>query len=326
MFHVRHNAQQLPADQAALFAKEVGFAKEALSAGCRADSRQFHQLREVEFEHPFPNACMVSLGNTKAIATVRCELVEPLAFQPRAGIVEFFVRSILVDVGGTGVAASRQAVTGRDPQHVAIVRVLETIVKQGKLLDPESLCVVIGASVWSVRVDVTILCDDGNVMDAVAWAAIGALHVARRLEVSVSGERARLHPERDPVPLSLHHLAFPITAVVVADNDVVLDPTTAEREAGSATVVVAVSDVGQVCYVRNMDGAAIRYTVVERCIAAAKLLAPQLAQMLKTSTDAFHAARKSAINAQFKWAQTRTGVKSTVSNDSGTVAKKPRTE
>ena len=53
-------------------------------------------------------------------------------------------------------------------------RLLERVVRESGMLDVEALCVVAGAWVWAVRVDVHVLDNDGNVDDAAALAAVAA--------------------------------------------------------------------------------------------------------------------------------------------------------
>lgn len=70
--------------------------------------------------------------------------------------------------------------------------------------------------VWAVRVDVLVLDHGGNLTDACALAALAALLAFRRPEVSVGGadgQQLTVHPpaEREPVPLSIHHLPLAVT-------------------------------------------------------------------------------------------------------------------
>ena len=73
--------------------------------------------------------------------------------------------------------------------------------------------------VWAVRVDVHILDNCGNMADAAALSALGALLAFRRPDVTVGpGETGDVQavtvhsPDvREPVPLSIHHLPLAVT-------------------------------------------------------------------------------------------------------------------
>ena len=67
-------------------------------------------------------------------------------------------------------------------------RVIERAIKQSRAVDTEALCIVPGEKVWSLRVDIRILDDEGNVVDCACLAAMASLHHFRRPEVSISGE------------------------------------------------------------------------------------------------------------------------------------------
>ena len=70
---------------------------------------------------------------------------------------------------------------------------------------------------WALQVDVRVLDHHGNLHDAATLAAVAALMSFRRPEVSVGSPQCPqafvVHPpeEREPLPLSLHHLPMPVT-------------------------------------------------------------------------------------------------------------------
>ena len=70
---------------------------------------------------------------------------------------------------------------------VELMRLLERAVRKSQAVDIESLCVIAGKRVWSVRCDITILDHCGNLTDAVVLAAISALKHFRLPAVTVAG-------------------------------------------------------------------------------------------------------------------------------------------
>lgn len=73
--------------------------------------------------------------------------------------------------------------------------------------------------VWSLRVDVHILDNNGNLADAASLSALAALLAFRRPEVTLEagaegeGQKVVVHDVdvREPLPLSIHHTPLAIT-------------------------------------------------------------------------------------------------------------------
>jgi len=62
---------------------------------------------------------------------------------------------------------------------------LERIIKESKALDVESLCLISGKRVWSINVDVCVVNNDGNLIDASYISVITSLLHFRKPFVSV---------------------------------------------------------------------------------------------------------------------------------------------
>ncbi|KOO25088.1 exosome complex component rrp45-like protein [Chrysochromulina tobinii] len=76
---------------------------------------------------------------------------------------------------------------GRPPEAaVEMSRLLDRALRMSQAIDVESLCVVASKHVWSVRTDVTVIDDRGNLTDAATFAALVALRHLRLPPVSPS--------------------------------------------------------------------------------------------------------------------------------------------
>ncbi len=64
-----------------------------------------------------------------------------------------------------------------------------------------------------MQVDVRVLDHGGNLADAVCLSALAALMAFRRPDVTVDGQVVVVHSpdQREPIPLSIHHLPFATT-------------------------------------------------------------------------------------------------------------------
>lgn len=117
----------------------------------RLDGRQFNEFRKLSIHFGIEWGCVyASLGETKVLAQVSCEMTQPRATRPTEGILYINVNS------GLEKRSSEQ--------FVLLARNLERALKESRCVDLESLCVKAEEKVWKIRVDVTILNHDGNLI------------------------------------------------------------------------------------------------------------------------------------------------------------------
>jgi exosome complex component RRP45 len=319
----------------------------------------------------------VRLGGTCVLARVSIELVAPTAFAPRRGFVEVSVRIAAGAecgphpaaagrvAGGGGLSTTSGGGTGGEAIRLSLQRLLERLYKPGAssatgggggsadgavAVDADSLCVLPGRSVWLLRLGVVVLNGDGNLTDAVTWAAGAAMLHFRRPEVTVRGDTVTLHPpeERDPVPLALLHVPLTVSSImapapaaapgaasaaaatgaasaavhpglanVIAAHGgrdallVVVDPTAAEENAGTPArpyVSVAVNKELQSTSVLATSGTPFPFAAIKTAIRHAKLIAPNVRQVMDDAVAADHKRRQAQRLEAFQWARTRAGV------------------
>ena len=224
-------------------------------------------------------------GGTKCTASVTADLVNVAAQGPqaaaRAGATSAMKNegSIFFDVTLGGMAAAAGAPSRRstsayaavastaprgtsfmscadaEEARIVLCRGLERMVREGRAIDLEALSVIPGKVVWSVRCDVRVLDNCGNVAEAVSLAALAGLQAHRLPEVGVEeahGSRAvTVFPpeQREASPLPLHFTPVTIGfAILSRDGEtIVVDPDTEEEAASDGTVHVSMNAQGEVC-------------------------------------------------------------------------------
>ena len=168
--------------------------------------------------------CTVRLGRTRCSATVSAKIDEPPLDRAHEGTFSVFVdceRDVVEMASAQGTSE--------------IARALDLLLKHARAVDLESLCIVPGRQAWSLRVDVKILENDGNVLDACAACALGACKAFRRPEyrlrddatgnpsssTSAGAERATIIPleEREGNRLTVHHDPFTVSFVAFRQQD-----------------------------------------------------------------------------------------------------------
>lgn len=202
-----------------------GLVRDALSAShLRVDGRAPETGRALNLalrRHEGSASAELRLGRTRCLAEVSGELVQPFPDRPSEGMLQF-------NVEFSPMASEGFDVYGRPPAAaVEISRIIERAVRDSQALDAEALCVIHGERVWCIRVDVTVLDHDGNLIDAALLGSMAALQHFRRPEVSVEQEggeedeggvtRIVVHhsDEKPTTPLPLHHVPLSVTFAIL---------------------------------------------------------------------------------------------------------------
>jgi len=241
------------------------FVKSCLQDRMRTDGRgavgyrkvkiQFgQQFGEVEVTFTSPSA-----GQTRVLAVVTGEVVTPHKSRPNEGTLFFNVE--------LGAMASPTFEAGRQrPQAATITNFIERLLKGSRAVDTEALCIQGGVKVWSIRVDVHALNDGGNLLDACAIAALAGLLHFRKCDVEVLDGVGQIvdSQERDPVPLSIHHLPIPVSFALFQGQPQA-DPATIEEESMDGLLCVAVNQHGEICGVHKPGGSPVPLDLLATC-------------------------------------------------------------
>jgi len=237
----------------------------------------------------------VNFGPTRAMAVCTGEVVTPSPERPNEGRIHFNVEF--------GPIASPSFEVGRPSiQATCVANLIERLLRGGRALDTEALCIVGGQKVWNIRVDIRALDDDGNLGDVCAIAALCSLLHFRKSDVEISGDQVQVYSaeERVPVPLSIHHLPVPVTFALFTPSGketeptYILDPNRLEEVAMGGSMCIAVNQHGELCGLHKPGGYAICFSLIEHCTELAVGRARELTDRIKAAIDADIAKRKLA--------------------------------
>ena len=222
---------------------DTTFASRGLLLGTRLDGREFACARAPTFTFARSEnraSSEVLLGGTRVHACVSAEVCPPFEDRPLDGFLVFGVE-LLGSAGSEGQDAAGVGSGGRPPLAAThIARILERQIRDARAVDTEAMCIVPGECVWSLRCDVRVVEDAGNLVDAASLAAMAALLFFRRPEAAVRGGIVTLYPEWDraPVPLAVHHIPLTLSYGCVA-RATLAHATAAAAAAASATAAAA---------------------------------------------------------------------------------------
>lgn len=274
--------------------------------GVRIDGREASSFRTGVVKLSLQNGrAEASIGNTTVSACVTGEVTPPMADHPNEGRLFFNVEM--------GQIANPEIYEYGKPTAdcVSLCNYVERVLRGSKAFDNESLCILGGRSVWSIRCDIHVLTDDGALPDACVLASLCALMNFRHASTSLNGDQAFLHSEtaRDPVPISVHHFPISTTFAVFLSSEEVswfVDPTASEERALGGTMSIAVNQHGELCSVHKPGGTPVHVDTLAECaqlaVHRAKSVAKAVSEMLeKMQTLTSKASTDNALSAEISY-------------------------
>ncbi|CAN8063223.1 unnamed protein product [Agarophyton chilense] len=269
---------------------EKSFTTDCINANCRSDGRRNSEARKVDISlGPTWGFAEVSFDSTRAVASTTVDAITPPPDRPSDGNI-----SISVQLSPTASEPAARDSLFRNSGSFLETRIcIESFIRDSRAVDTEALCILAGVKVWSVRVDVDIINDDGNCMDVCMLAVMASLMHARRPDVSVTGKEVRIFSmdEREAVPLPIHHVPLCMTFALFGpgkpfDPDtVVLDPVKTEELSSGGAISFAFNSQGEVCGVYKAGGLGLQLESFEECANVAASRARQLTGRLKCALD-----------------------------------------
>lgn len=261
---------------------EREFIKKAVAGKRRIDGRQAYDYRKIKITFGVDRGCcQVELGDTRVMAQVSCQVVEPKQARPSDGTL--FINVELSPMACPSFEPGRLSDFG-----VEINRLLERCLKESRCLDTESLCIVSGERVWEVRVDVHVLNHDGNLVDSCSIAAIAAMAHFRRPDITVSGNEITIHPpeERDPVPLSIHHMPICVSFAFYEQGKYLLvDPGDREEKVMDGRMVIGMNKHREICTLQITGQMLLMKEQVLRCFNIAVVKVAEITELIHKALE-----------------------------------------
>ncbi|XP_068136478.1 exosome complex component RRP45 [Hyperolius riggenbachi] len=268
---------------------ERAFLLQAISERKRLDGRETYDYRNIKITFGTEyGCCIVELGKTRVLGQVSCELVAPKMNRPTEGLIFFNLELTAM--------ASPSFEAGRSSELVVkLNRLLERCLRNSKCIDTESLCVQAGEKVWQIRVDLHLLNHEGNIIDATSIAAIAALCHFRRPDVSVQGEEVTVYSleEREPVPLSIHHMPICVSFAFFQQGTYLLvDPSEREERVMDGLLVIAMNKHREICTIQSSGGIMLLKEQVLRCSKIAGVKVAEITELIQKALENDRKARK----------------------------------
>lgn len=270
---------------------EKKFIETALIKNIRVDGRRPFDYRQLTIKFGREDGSSeVQLGETHVIGYVSGQLVQPYMDRPNEGTLQIFAEfSPMADLSFEPGRPGELA--------VELGRVIDRGLRESRAVDMESLCVIAGKSVWAIRVDLHIIDNGGNLIDAANIAALAALLAYRKPECTLGGENGQevvIHDTeiREPLPLIVHHVPVAVTFAFFNEGDsMVIDPTYKEEAIMGGRITTTLNSNGDVCAVQKAGGCGVSSNVILECLRLASLKAKDITTKIKSAVDAYSTER-----------------------------------
>lgn len=251
--------------------------REVIEGGKRVDGRQFDQYRDVTVEtNVIPSAegsARVRFGDTEVLAGVKIDVGTPFADTPDEGVLM---------VGAEFVPLASPEFESGPPGEDAIevARVVDRAIRESKSIDVKKLCITPKEKVWMVYVDVDVLDDNGNLIDACSLAALAALSTAR---IPLLGEDGRVdHDKKGTEALPIEGRPVCCTFVKIGEQ-IIADPSSAEMQAMDARLTVGTFEKNGVrlCSMQKGGTAGLTLEEIEKIVHLAEQKGAELRKHVK---------------------------------------------
>jgi exosome complex component RRP42 len=222
--------------------------------GERADGRRFDEYREISIEKEIiskaEGSALVKLGSSQVMVGIKMQPGEPFPDAPNRGVI--ITNAELVPLASPTFEPGPPNEVG-----IELARLVDRGVRESKAVDLEALCIVPGKQVWIIFIDVHILDDCGNILDASSLGAIAAL-----LTTKVPASRFGLG-EDYPLPVK----DIPIATTAIEFSDVLMfDPDSDEESIANTKLTVISAADGSICGMQKSGTGILRPDQVYRIV------------------------------------------------------------
>jgi exosome complex component RRP42 len=264
-----------------------------LEKGSRVDGRDYWERRPIQV---IPNvinkaegSAMVKWGDTVVLAGVKAQLGTPFPDTPNDGVI-----TVNAEISPISSPSHESGPPG--PQAIELARVVDRGIRESKVIpmkDPK-ICVIPGKKVWILFVDIYILDDGGNLLDASALAAMAALVNTRIKKVVIDEDLENVELLDETEPLPRNGAVASLTFAKFGDI-IIYDVNLLEDRGKDARFSVAITDKGIVCSMQKGESGVFYENEVKLMLEKGNELVSSLLEQIENSSG------ESEINEMFRF-------------------------
>ena len=142
----------------------------------RVDGRKFDEIRDIKIETGVmgnaEGSAKVTLGDTQIIVGIKLQIGSPFPDSLDKGI-------IITNMELNPIASPEFEAGPPRGNAIEMSRVVDRGIRESKAIDLNKLCILEGEKVWIVFIDINVLNNGGNLIDAATLGSIAALMTAK---------------------------------------------------------------------------------------------------------------------------------------------------
>lgn len=235
--------------------------------GKRQDGRGFKDFRDIKLETNIiskaEGSAKVTLGNTQVLVGVKLQPGTPFPDSQDEGV-------IITNLELNPIASPEFEPGPPREDAIEMARVVDRGIRESGAIDIKKLCITVGESVWIAYIDVHVLNDDGNVIDASCLAAIAAL-----MTTVVPNEQQGIGMN---VPLAMKEIPVGVTLAKIGSK-LMVDPSLDEEAVCETKLTVVSSSDGSIAGMQKMGPAPFTEAEVLEAIDMAREKAVELREL-----------------------------------------------
>lgn len=215
--------------------------RKMIKDGDRLDGRDLDEFRDIEVEPDYihetaEGSAKVTMGDTQVVVGLKVGVEEPFPDRPNEGTI--------VTNAELAPMAAREYESG-PPQEpgVELARVVDRGIRESEAVDLEELCIEPGEKVLTLFIDVHVLNDDGNLIDASSLGAMVALKTGFIPEYDE--ETGTLNRDEKGRDIPLEEEPVTVTGNKI-NGELLWDTTGEEEESRDARLTVSLNEHGNV--------------------------------------------------------------------------------
>ncbi len=235
--------------------------------GKRQDGRGFKDFRDIKLETNViikaEGSAKVTLGDTQVLVGVKLQTGTPFPDSQDEGV-------IITNLELNPIASPDFEPGPPKEEAIEMARVVDRGIRESGAIDVKKLCITLGESVWIVFIDVHILNDDGNLIDASCLAAIAAL-----MTTVVPNEQQGIGPN---APLAMKEIPVGVTLAKIGSK-LMVDPSLDEEKVCETKLTIVSSSDGSVAGMQKMGSAPFTEAEILEAIDIAREKAAELREL-----------------------------------------------
>lgn len=208
--------------------------------GKRQDGRGFKDFRDIKLEtnviSKAEGSAKVIMGDTQVLVGVKLQPGTPFQDSHDEGV-------IITNLELNPIASPEFEPGPPREEAIEMARVVDRGIRESGAIDIKKLCISVGESVWIIYIDIHVLNDDGNVIDASCLAAIAAL-----MTTIVPNEQ---HGIGADVPLAMKEMPVGVTLAKIGSK-LMVDSSRDEEAVCETKLTVVSSSDGSVAGMQKM--------------------------------------------------------------------------